>query len=370
MKSRNVPPGSGHGGSGAGSGAGGGGRRPGPGGAPGKRSDRGSGDVRQPRAGRPTTRPPYPRRDAGAGNRGGPARGADRERPPGRSGGAGGSGGSGGGGWESLRLDLEYEGTRYSGWQEQQNARTVAGELRLAITTAVGPGQIVELGGAGRTDGGVHALGQVAHLRLRRGARPVDPELLRRAINDALPADIDVVAVTPAANRFHARHDAELRSYVYQISLRRTALAKRFVWWVREPLEVERLRAAWGSFVGRHDFRAFCERPEAQDSTIVVVESCDLAVEGHLLLLRITASHYLWKMVRRLVGTSVRIAAGDATFDELALLMANRELVPSANGEPRTPAAWTAPASGLFLERVVYRGEQALGPLNAPVPVR
>jgi tRNA pseudouridine38-40 synthase len=302
----------------------------------------------------------------------GAAAARDRQRGGGRSrrpGDRDGGGAAPPGGWESLRLDLEYEGTRYSGWQEQQNARTVAGELRQANTGALGHGQIVELGGAGRTDGGVHALGQVAHLRLRRGARPHDPERLRRAINDALPADIDVLRVTPAANRFHARHDAELRSYVYQIALRRTALAKRFVWWVREPLDRELLATAWSAFVGRHDFRNFCERPEAQDSTLVVVDGCELAADGHLLLLRISASHFLWKMVRRLVGTAVRVAAGDATLDELATLLAGGTLAPGPGGEPRTPAAWTAPASGLFLERVVYRGEPALAPLRAPVPV-
>jgi len=120
----------------------------------------------------------------------------------------------------NYRLDLEYEGTRYRGWQEQQNARSVAGELRRAIAEA--GAEAVELGGAGRTDAGVHAKHQVAHLRLRA---QVDPARFRLALNDALPHDIHVLAMARASERFHARHDAVLRSYVYQISRRRTALA-------------------------------------------------------------------------------------------------------------------------------------------------
>ena len=102
----------------------------------------------------------------------------------------------------TYRLELEYEGTRYRGWQEQQNARSVAGELKRAIAAA--GGEVVELGGAGRTDAGVHALHQVAHLRLRTA---VDPRRFRLAVNDLLPHDVHVLALRLAADRFHARHD-------------------------------------------------------------------------------------------------------------------------------------------------------------------
>src|SRR5258706_3698779 len=132
----------------------------------------------------------------------------------------------------TYRLDCEYEGTRYRGWQEQQNARSVASELKRAIADA--GGDVVELGGAGRTDAGVHALHQVAHLRLRAA---VEPKPFRLAINDALPHDVHVLSMRKATDRFHARHDAVLRSYGYQISRRRTALAKRNVWWINRPLD-------------------------------------------------------------------------------------------------------------------------------------
>jgi tRNA pseudouridine38-40 synthase len=258
----------------------------------------------------------------------------------------------------TYRLDLEYEGTRYRGWQEQQNARSVAGELRNAIAAA--GGEIVELGGAGRTDAGVHALHQVAHLRLRT---KVDPRRFRLAINDALPHDVHVLAMGSASERFHARHDAVLRSYVYQISRRRTALAKRSVWWIKRPLDLARVRSAVASLPGMHDFAGFCERPQDQTSTKVLVERAEVAEAGALILVRLAASHFLWKMVRRVVGALVKVGAGELAPRELAALI-------DGTGPRRAAIAeWTAPPSGLFLERVLYAGDPPLPPLGAIVPV-
>ena len=257
----------------------------------------------------------------------------------------------------NYRLDLEYEGTRYRGWQEQQNARSVAGELRRAIADA--GADVVELGGAGRTDAGVHAKHQVAHLKVRA---QVDPARFRLAINDALPHDIHVLAMARASERFHARHDAVLRSYVYQVSRRRTALAKRSVWWVKRALDADRIGAAARCLPGMHDFAAFCERPQDQPSTRVLVERAETAEDGSLLLVRLTASHFLWKMVRRVVGALVRVGGGDLTVGEFESIVRGKA--------PQVPtAAWTAPPSGLFLERVLYAGDPALPKLAAIVPV-
>jgi len=260
----------------------------------------------------------------------------------------------------TYRLTLEYDGSRYRGWQEQQNARSVTGELRAAlngVTEGVG-----EIAGSGRTDAGVHALEQTAHLRL---ARPMDPGTLRRETNALLPADIHLLAVEAVPATFHARHSAVARSYLYQVSLRRTALAKRFVWWVKQPLDLDLLRQGAARIVGRHDFRLFCERPGEQSSTLVVVEAVDTAVEGALVLVRFRASHFLWKMVRRLTGSLVRVAAGELPLEVFFGLL---EGTP-ARGREEAPAAWTAPPSGLFLERVHYPGEEPLGPIRSAVPV-
>lgn len=260
----------------------------------------------------------------------------------------------------NYRVILEYDGTRYHGWQVQKNARSIAGEMRRAVETA--GGVIVELGGSGRTDAGVHALAQSAHLRLRS---PVDAPSFRIALNDVLPPDIHVLGLYPAAEGFHSRHDAVSRSYLYQISRRRTAHAKRWVWWIRRHLDAPAMVRAAALIEGRHDFALFCERPSEQPGTLVVVERCEVAETGDLILVRLVASHFLWKMVRRLVGTLVRIATGELEIDSFASLLAAR---PPA-GMPEGIARWTAPASGLFLERVLYPGEPPLRPLAPIVPV-
>ncbi|HUO86940.1 MAG TPA: tRNA pseudouridine(38-40) synthase TruA [Thermoanaerobaculia bacterium] len=269
----------------------------------------------------------------------------------------------------TYRLTIEYEGTRYRGWQEQKNApRTVAGELRRALEEAAGTA--VELGGSGRTDAGVHALGQVAHLRL---SRRVDPEPFAHRVNDRLPADIHLLAVEPAGDRFHARHSAVARSYLYQVSRRRTALAKRFVWWVREPLDVAAMAAAAADLAGRHDFRLFAADPEGRrsekKSTLVVVESATVVATGELVLVRVVASHYLWKMVRRITGALVAVGNGEIDRAAFAALVAGRP-ARRRGGAPFVPAEHTAPPSGLFLERVLYPGDPPLGELVPAVPVR
>jgi tRNA pseudouridine38-40 synthase len=258
----------------------------------------------------------------------------------------------------TYRLDLEYEGTRYRGWQEQQNARSVSGELKRAVADA--GGDVVELGGAGRTDAGVHALHQVAHLRLRAA---VDPRRFRFAVNDALPHDVHVLAMRQVPDRFHARHDAVLRSYLYQISRRRTALAKRSVWWVKRSLDPARIEGAAGGLPGMHDFANFCERPQDQTSTRVLVERAEVACDGALILVRLAASHFLWKMVRRIVGALVRVGAGELTERDF------EALVRGGGMRGLSTAEWTAPPSGLFLERVLYAGDPALPALAAAVPV-
>ncbi len=249
---------------------------------------------------------------------------------------------------------MEYDGGRYSGWQEQSHARTVAGELRKAAEALFE--RAVEIGGAGRTDAGVHAIAQVAHLKLSpRGGRPKNlprPQELLYGLNDRLPPDINVLAVEEAADRFHARHDAVARSYLYQISTRRTAFNKKFVWWVKDRLDVRAMRDACALLPGRHDFAAFSERDAKRpdDSTVVVVHEADIVIEEHLILFRITASHFLWKMVRRLVGSLVEVGRGKVSVEEFGRLLT----APQSKAR-FAPARVTAPPSGLFLEAIQYR---------------
>lgn len=253
-----------------------------------------------------------------------------------------------------LKLTIEYAGTRYSGWQIQTNARTVQGEIERAIREGVGAADF-ELYGSGRTDAGVHALAQVAHLDLDTS---LPAESLRRRINDALPADINILSVEPVRHRFHARHDAVARSYIYQIARRRTAFAKPFVWWVKDDLDVDVMRRAAGRFVGMHDFRSFSDDDPEEKSTAVLVDTFDIHEDGDLLLVHIEGSHFLWKMVRRLVGVLVEAGRGALTVDAAAELL---------TGASPLPARVTAPASGLFLERVYYQGDPRDQPVRPAV---
>jgi tRNA pseudouridine38-40 synthase len=255
-----------------------------------------------------------------------------------------------------LKLVLEYAGTRYSGWQKQKNARTVQGELERAVVEVTDQREF-DCQGSGRTDAGVHALMQVAHLDVHTS---LAPELLRRRLNDELPADINILSITKVGPRFHARHSAVARVYLYQIARRRTAFGKPYVWWVKEPINVRAMQDAAARFVGMHDFQSFSDDDPDKKSTDVLIENVQVVEAGSLVLVRVSGSHFLWKMVRRMVGVLVEIGRGGLRpIDVEALLQ-----------EPSGfPAQLTAPASGLFLESVSYGSDDPERPLVAAVPV-
>ncbi len=252
------------------------------------------------------------------------------------------------------KLIVEYAGTRYSGWQIQRNARTVQGELVRAVGTLAGARG--EVYGAGRTDAGVHALAQVAHTDF---ASALPPQTLVSRLNDALPADINVLAAEQVPARFHARHSAVARSYLYQIALRRTAFVKPFVWWVRTDLDVAAMQTAADAFVGFGDFRAFTDDDPEEKSTRVLVHQVAVARHGALVLVRVVGSHFLWKMVRRLTGVLAGVGRGELPPADAARLIAS---------DSALPAQLTAPASGLFLERVFYEEPPGAWPLTPAVP--
>ena len=250
------------------------------------------------------------------------------------------------------KLTLEYEGTKFHGWQDQNNARTVQGELLKAARDYFGGD--VEIQGAGRTDAGVHAIAQVAHLRAFKSSAKVEnlraPEL-KRELNIRLPGEIVVLDVDEAPNEFHARHDAIARAYLYQISTRRTAFSKKHVWWIKERLKVQAMAAAAKLIEGRHDFTCFraLDPSKPGDSPVVVVRLAKIEAQGHLVLFHIEASHFLWKMVRRIVGTLVKIGTRELNEQQF------RGLLSGKCDSKLDVASWTAPSSGLFLERITYK---------------
>lgn len=251
------------------------------------------------------------------------------------------------------KLTIEYDGTNYQGWQAQQNAKSIQGTL-IGAAEKLLAGK-VELQGSGRTDAGVHALGQVAHLAT---GRKISPRQLLEGLNDLLPASINILRVEEAPPDFHARHDATMRSYLYIVSKRRTALGKRYVWWIKDKLDVKKMQHIMALFQGFHDFASFADkRIDKGVSKLVQLDFLELHQEGDLLVFRIGGSHFLWKMVRRMVGIVVEVGRGNCTRLEVEKML---------TGPSDVPARHTAPPSGLFLEQVLYPGD-SLKPLKLPL---
>ncbi len=256
-----------------------------------------------------------------------------------------------------LKIYLEYEGTRYSGWQKQPNqadTKTIQGTLIKVIKKIFaktrGKAKFIDLQGSGRTDAGVHALEQVAHLECET---MIAPEILKLKINDELPSDINVIEIEKAPNNFHARHSAKSRQYLYVISKRRTAFEKRHVWWIKDKLDVIKMKEASAIFVGMHDFKSFSEKNSEDKSTKCLIESLEITDDKEKIYIRIKASHFLWKMVRRIVGMLAEAGRGNFQKEQITGLLHPLSFKEDG-GEVLNPAEFTAPPSGLFLEKIYY----------------
>ena len=257
----------------------------------------------------------------------------------------------------NVRMIVEYDGTRFKGWQVQPNARTVAGTLEKALSTIIGdPIRVV---GAGRTDEGVHAEGQVANF-LTRFSHPLDG--LVRAVNDQLPEDVAVASAAEAGPQFHARHSATSRVYRYHVAKRRSPFLTRRAWLMTKPVKVPKLVEATQLVVGFHDFAAFTDKRLLGDaSTKVDVTYAGWKEQPGQLVFRIAASHFLPRMVRRVVGCLVKVGTGELSLPEFVRWLETGE------GEA---GPLTAPAMGLILEHVEYPAEAlAVGKVNRMHPL-
>lgn len=241
-------------------------------------------------------------------------------------------------------LSVAYNGTRYAGWQRQDGFDTVQQRLEAAVETIFGEPLVVH--GAGRTDAGVHALRQSAHVRLPKA---MDSSVLLRAINGNLPRDIVVRDARVVADGFHARFSAIGKRYLYRyvVTPVRPVLALGFCHWQRTPLDLGAMRRAAGHLVGQHDFAAFASNPgyERRHGTVRRVHHLHLWRRPHGVDLVIQGNGFLYNMVRAIAGTLCDVGIGRRTPDDVRQILEGRD---------RRQAGVTATAAGLFLVRVLY----------------
>ena len=243
----------------------------------------------------------------------------------------------------NYKLTIQYDGTRYRGWQVQGNTdQTIQGKVEGVLSRLTG--QPVELHGSGRTDAGVHALGQVANVKL---PRPFDPSELLRELNRYLPADIGVIAVEPAPERFHARLNAHSKTYRYRIwnSEIPNVLERSYLYPLPEPLDVAAMERAAADLVGTHDFRSFCGLKRFKKSTVRTITDIAITQNGAELRLEFTGNGFLMRMVRILAGTLVEVGLGQREADTMPAVLAAQD---------RAAAGPALPAQGLALVRVEY----------------
>jgi tRNA pseudouridine38-40 synthase len=242
----------------------------------------------------------------------------------------------------NLKLTLAYDGTRLVGWQRQAEGDSVQGLLEDALARF--EGAPVTVHGAGRTEAGVHALGQVASAQVTFAH---DGATLTRALNAQLPEDVRVLGVEEVSPEFHARFSARSKTYRYQIRHGNIAdpFERAFVWHMPERLRVEEMRAAAGVLIGTHDFAAFRSiGTPVRDSVRTVTQSTITDAEGRMAY-EISGNGFLRHMVRAIVGTLVEIGRGLRDTESMAALL---------RGSARSDAGATAPPQGLFLVRVDY----------------
>jgi tRNA pseudouridine38-40 synthase len=247
-----------------------------------------------------------------------------------------------------IRATLAYDGTDFVGWQVQATGRSVQGVLQEGLARM--HGHPVRVAGAGRTDSGVHATGQVTSFLSDLDSIP-GPRF-RDAMNAYLPRDARVVESAEAPPGFHARRSAILRVYRYYTVNAPVLLPhlRRYRHWVRRSLDLARLQAMAGAIVGEQDFTSFTAEGDANASRVRTVTESRFDVEGDTVIYTIAAGSFLWKMVRNIVGTALWLEGNGGGPTEIAAILMARS---------RPAAGPTAPAHGLFLEKVVY--DEALG---------
>lgn len=243
----------------------------------------------------------------------------------------------------NYKITLQYEGTRYDGWQKQGNTEnTIQGKLENVLSKMTG--SEVEVHGSGRTDAGVHALAQVANFYLEE---ELEPEQVKEYLNLYLPDDIAVIKAGRAQERFHSRLSAVKKIYTYQIETgrKRDVFTRRLQYGLGRRLDVEAMKQAAVLLSGTHDYRSFCGNRKMKKSTVRTVEVIDIKQDGSRVVLTFVGNGFLQNMVRIMTGTLIEVGLGKRKAQTMKDILDARD---------RQAAGVTAPAEGLCLAGVLY----------------
>ena len=240
----------------------------------------------------------------------------------------------------NIKLLLEYDGTDYCGWQRQENGRTIQGEIESQLQRLIQ--EEVGVIGAGRTDAGVHARGQVANFHTNS---PFTPDEFKHGLNALLPDDIVVHEALDVPLGFHSRYSAIERTYSYHICRTPAALLRNYCWLVEYDIRIDPMRWASAAILGEHDFGSFCKTKASVDHHLCTVSNANWILDGTDLTFTIRANRFLHGMVRALVGTIIDVGRGYTSLDEFLKILEAKD---------RSSAGMAAPAKGLCLESISY----------------
>ncbi len=245
----------------------------------------------------------------------------------------------------NYRLTLMYDGTNYAGWQRQQNAKTIQGELERALSVITR--ETVSTVGVSRTDAGVHAAEYTANVHL---SSSIDARKICRGVNALLRDDIRLIHAEPCSADFNARFGAVKKTYLYRIDMSHygNVFNKNVTWHVPHMLDVEKMQIAAKHFLGLHDFTSFMAQGGSSKTFERHIFESSITLEGSMLTYRITGNGFLYNMVRIIVGTLVCVGKGKIEPDDIPNIIASKD---------RTKAGMTAPAKGLTLLKAVYESE-------------
>lgn len=247
---------------------------------------------------------------------------------------------------KNIRLVLEYDGTRYDGWQKQGNTEnTIQGKIEAVLSKWAG--KEIEVHGSGRTDAGVHAKGQTANFHVDGKICP-SPETAMEYLNRYLPEDIRVISAEEAPERFHSRLSAVKKTYTYYVetSNKKNVFERKYVYGLGEKPDIKAMEEAAGYLTGEHDFKSFCSNKRMKKSTIRRLDRIEIKENGTKIAFTYTGDGFLYNMVRILTGTLLEVGLGKRRPEDMSKILEAKD---------REAAGATAPPEGLFLMNVEYR---------------